>query len=57
MQKVSLIFYYDLNFFFDWFFFIAQPTKWRHNFKMAVITKKICNVKVKVTNVLKFAAL
>ena len=58
MQKASLIFHYDLNFFFEWFFFIAHPTKWRHNFKMAVITKKNCKmILIKNYEAQKYAAL
>ena len=58
MQKASLIFHYDLNFFFEWFFFIAHPTKWRHNFKMVVITKKNCKmILIKSYEAQKYAAL
>ena len=27
----------DMNLFFNWFFFWTQPSKWLHNFKMAVM--------------------
>ena len=58
MQKASLIFHYDLNFFFEWFFFTAHPTKWRHNFKMVVITKKNCKmILIKSYEAQKYAAL